>query len=172
MNAERSIGRALPLLHSASHDEYFIVKLSPQPRTCCCSDCWPDTWHAVNKAIAPAQAVPHEGDSLLWIEGISVVLESHESGPEIVLLMAEWAKSMVALVKPISDIVMTFVQSLRRERPKGIGKLRLESYRVIEGVETRVGCLDMEFPLDQATISELNTSIQKLLKEGIAKPDD
>lgn len=107
MNARRSIDRAASLLDAKPSDEYLIIKLLQQPRGCCCSDCWPRTWNVVNDAIAPAAPVPHEGDSLLSLAGEPVVLESHESGPEIVLLMAQWAKSIAALLKPVSEIVTT-----------------------------------------------------------------
>jgi len=166
MNAQRSVERAVSLLDADPSDEYLIVKLLPEPLACCCSGCWPRTWHMVNDAIVPASPIPHEGDSLLSLAGHPVILESHESGPEIVMLMAQWAKSITALLKPVSEIVTTFVKALGHERPKGLGKLRVESYRVRNGVETRLATLDLEFPLDEETLGKLNSSVQELLEEG------
>jgi hypothetical protein len=172
MTVASSINRAQQLLGTTAGDEYFLVKLLPHPGGCCCCDCWPDTWRTVNQAIGPAQPVPHEGDSLLDLGGIPVVLESHESGPELVLLMAQWAKSISVLLKPISQIVTTFIKALGRERPKGLGKLRVESYRLTDGAETRLATLDLEFPLDETTVECLNSSIQDLLKEGTTEPEN
>ncbi len=166
MNPSRSVDRALTLLKSEKDDEYFLLKLLPQPASCCCSDCWPNTWREINRTIAPAQPVPHEGDSLITVGAVPLVIESHESGPEIILLLTQWCSQIASLLKPISEIVSTFAKSLSRERPKGLARIRIESYRVSQGQATHIAKLDVDFPLDKRTVDTINSTIQDMLTKN------
>jgi len=83
---EKSIDRAISLLKTPKeYEKYISIKLSP-PSGCCCSDCLPETWQAVNEFITPCGPVGHEGDALIEKDGNRFVLESHEGGPEIIFL--------------------------------------------------------------------------------------
>jgi len=111
---ERSINRAVKLLGTPQeYDKYLSIKLYP-PHGCCCSHCWPETWRAVNSFISPYGHVCHEGDAVIGDGDDKFVLESHESGPEIIVYLA-LATASTALAKPSLRAFQKNIENNRQE---------------------------------------------------------
>jgi len=83
-----SIQRAAALLsYSGGPSAFVIIKLEPEPRSCCCFHCWPETWSTINRHIAPLGPIKDEEDVLIKHDDHEFVLECHESGPEIIVYL-------------------------------------------------------------------------------------
>ena len=128
----RSIDRAIKLLKTNDkHEDYFILKLSPNSG-CCCSHCLPETWNIINDYISPVGPIKHEGDELIQNDfGEQFVLEQHESGPEIIIYLATITAS-ATLLKSIIDLIITIIKAFSSENKKHIPHLKLSKKKIIK----------------------------------------
>lgn len=160
-----SIQRANALLGEADREAAIVVlKIQPVPHSCCCFHCWPHTWQLINDFVAPQGPIKDEGDLLLESEGGPLVLECHESGPEVVLYLAA-TTAVVTLVKSVVDLVTAIVAS--RSRESHGGRLKLTSSRTVNGVTGREEAIELELPLSPDTVKLIEQHVRRELEEHI-----
>ena len=156
---QESIQRAAALLRTAPRSDRCIsVKLAPADASCCCFHCWPRTWEAVNRQYARHEPMKDEGDLLVESEaGPRLVLECHESGPEIIAYVV----AGVGLAKVITEVVLFLLKARQRERkPPDDIRMTLRHVTRTTAVEDEES-LDVSFPLTDAT--------EKLIAEAIRR---
>lgn len=159
-----SIDRAITLLKTPKeYEKYISIKLSP-PSGCCCSDCWPETWHKINQTIAPCGPVGHEGDALIEKNGNKFVLESHESGPEIIVYFA-LATASVTLVKSIIDLIATIIKSLSSEHRKQPPRIKISKRRIVKGKIEEETLIEIDIPISK----DIEKQLEKEIKQSINK---
>ena len=111
----KSIERALVLLpKGAKPEELVSIKLEPEPKTCCCFHCWPETWQRINESISPQGPIKDEGDLLVEIGSEKFVLECHETGPELIAFInssLQLADYIIGLIK----IILSYVRKERKQ---------------------------------------------------------
>ena len=158
-DSEKCLTDAEKLLDSRDLQDVISLKIEPEPkRMCCCSDCWPLVWQDINDFIQPQGPVDHEGRAVVEIEGEKYVLEQHESGPEILLIVT----ASINVIAAVINLIVAVCNSLRRERkcPKKIKivKRRLLHKRVVEEVI-------VELSLDDSELTQ--EKIKKIIKAAI-----
>ncbi len=159
---ERSINRAVKLLGTPQeYDKYLSIKLYP-PHGCCCSHCWPETWRAVNSFISPYGHVCHEGDAVIGDGDDKFVLESHESGPEIIVYLA-LATASTALAKSIIDLITTFVKSLSKEYRKQPPRIKISKRQLIKGNVEEETIIEIDIPVSKESQKQIEERIKKLM---------
>ncbi len=117
-NLQNSIERAQKLFgHNKSDVEnFYSIKIKPEHGGCCCFHCWPHTWQKINKQIQPNGPLKDEGDVLIKDDGYEFVLECHESGPEIVVLI-DRVVNYSGFIISIVGLIITLLQSRQKEKP-------------------------------------------------------
>ncbi len=159
-----SIDRAIALLKTpADYEKYISIKLSP-PSGCCCSDCWPETWQKVNKAIVPCAPIKHEGDALIGKGGNIFVLEQHESGPEIVLYLA-LATASVTLAKSVIDLITTIVKGVSNEQRKHPTQIKISKKQIVKGKIEEENLIEIDIPISK----DMEKQLRKRIKQAINK---
>ena len=159
-----SIDRAIALLKSPKeYENYISIKLSP-PSGCCCSHCWPETWHKINQTIAPCGPVGHEGDALIENNGDKFVLESHESGPEIIAYLALVTAS-VTLVKSIIDLIATIIKGLSNEHRKQPPRIKISKRQIIKGKIEEECLIEIDIPISK----DIEKQLEEKIKQAINK---
>ena len=111
-NPEKSLRDAEKILDSRELRDVISLRIEPESTMCCCSSCWPLVWQQVNELIFPQGPVEHEGRVLVKIDNEKCVLEQHESGPEVILLVTASLNLIVAVI----NLVVAACSSLRKER--------------------------------------------------------
>ena len=160
----KSIDRAIALLKTPKeYEKYISIKLSP-PFGCCCSHCWPETWQKINKTIAPCGPIEHGGDALIEKNGNIFVLESHESGPEILVYLA-LATASVTLVKSVIDLVSTIVKGLSGEYIKQPLRIKISKSQIIKGKIEEENLIEIDIPISEG----IEKYIEEKLKQAINK---
>jgi hypothetical protein len=143
----RSIDRAALLMNTPkSYEDYVLLKIIAEPGFCWCFHCWPSVWGDINRHIAPKQIVD-EGDVLLQFEENQLVLECHESGPEIVVYLGLLSVSL-SLVKTIVDLIMIFAKSSDKDSQKRCDHLKITKYRMIDNKPIEQELIVLELPLN------------------------
>ena len=116
-NVQNSIKRAQHLFNAlGSIDDYISIKLKPLNGECCCFHCWPHTWYEVNRFIQPNGPLQDEGDVLIKDNDYEYVLECHESGPEIIVLI-DRIVNYSSFIISITGLIITLLQNHRKEKP-------------------------------------------------------
>ena len=64
-----------------------FLKIEPVPRSCCRSHCLPELWGNINSEISPQGPIRHEASEILVLKDEPIVLEQHESGPELLVFI-------------------------------------------------------------------------------------
>lgn len=146
-------------------DDYTILKMEPDPRGCCCTHCWPQTWVAVNRHISPAGPIGHEGSVLVGDDGGRFVLEGHESGPEIIV----FASASVGLVTAIIALITTILKNVTQDR-KAPSRIRLVKRFSVKGKFEEEVVMELELPLSADTVKQLEAKVLKTLKKHRTKP--
>ena len=163
-NLRKSIDRAIVLLKSPKeYENYISIKLSP-PSGCCCSHCWPETWRLVNKMIAPCGPVEHEGDALIENNGDKYILESHESGPEIIIYLA-LATASATLLKSIIDLINTILSGLSNEHRKQPPRIKISKRQIIKGNIEEENLLEIDIPISKG----MEKYIEEKIRQAINK---
>jgi len=130
-NLQKSIDRAMTLMGTPpDYENYISIKINPSQGGCCCPDhCWPETYAAINKYIAPFGRLKERGDVLIEQDKERYVLECHESGPEIIfygVISGLLASVIAGLVKVIWNALpnekkqyKTLKITIRRQNKRG-----------------------------------------------------
>jgi len=157
-----NIDRAISLLQTPKeYEKYISIKLS-SPSGCCCSHCWPQTWQKINETIAPCGPVAHEGDALIENNGNKFVLESHESGPEIIVYLA-LATASATLVKSVIDLATTIIKGLSNESRKQPPRIKISKRQIIKGKVEEENLFEIEFPLSKGIEKQLEEKIKQAI---------
>lgn len=159
-----SIERASALMGTPSNpDGYIILKITPDGGGCCCTDCWPEAWRAVNRHIAPAGPIGHEGDVLLGDGDSRFVLESHESGPEFVVYLG-FATASILAVKAVVELITTILKNVIQDR-KRPSRIKLVKRFATKGEFEEEVALELDLPLSEEVSKKLESRVRKALTE-------
>ena len=136
-------------------------KIEPIPSRCCCSDCVSGLWDKVNDGISPQGPIEHEGFAILNIENEQVILEQHESGPEIIAFL----NSVTAVC---NFIKLLFSLSIDAFTKKGAAKIKIIK-RTITTKQKLVDESILEIDLNQIKNGKgldktLNKFLNKIIK--------
>jgi hypothetical protein len=168
-NSVSSIQRAVALLdHSCDYEDFLIIKLEPEPRSCCCFHCWPETWLAINQFIAPYGSIKDEGALLIKKDDYELVLECHESGPEIIVYLGLAVVSL-DLIKSVVELITIFVKTLQKEHRKTPARIKIVSRRIIKGSDKDEILMELDIPLSDDVTDTLNSEVRKALRKNINK---
>ena len=117
-NVDNSINRAKELFKASNQkEEYVSIKIKPIGGGCCCLHCWPSTWDGVNEYIKPNSHIEDEGDALIKTTDAEYVLECHESGPEIIVLI-DRIVNYSGFIISLTGLIIILLQSRDRDRKK------------------------------------------------------
>jgi hypothetical protein len=165
MGSFKNFQRAIVLLsNSGVEEDLAIIKLLPEPKTCCCFHCWPETWNKINNHIAPQGPIKDEGDILIVHQGKEIVLECHESGPEIAFYF-KTAIDSIPLIKSIVDLLTTFIKAMKEDR-KAPARIKLQYSYIRKGkIEEKI-LAELDLPLKDDITKMLNSQIQKALQSS------
>ncbi len=152
----------------ADSDAYVILKLSPVPFTCCHFRHWPETWRAVNTWLGPQGPIAEEGDVLIEKGDARYVLEGHESGPEIVLVLGLAAAS-AALAKSVVELITTIAKSMARDEGGASRRLRITRRRVLRGREEQEVVTELDLPISDDTAKALDKEVRAAIRRHIEK---
>ena len=159
-----SIQRAVALLNNSGQEEDFvIIKLQSEPRSCCCFHCWPKTWSEINQYLLPQGPIEDEGDVLIINNSEEFILECHENGPEIII---KWATASIGLVKSIVELIKTFINGLQKEHHKAPSRVKLSCRRLCKGKVEEEVLVELEFPLSRDITEMLNSQVKKSLQRS------
>ena len=165
-NLQSSIDRAIILLNTPNeYDNYISIKLSPIPSGCCCFHCWPDTWRQINKFIQPYGPLEDEGDILIETKKSKVVLECHESGPEIIAYLGLGTASLV-LLKSLIELIGTIVKALSHESRKQPSRLKISRRRIVKGNIEEDSFIEIDIPISKDIEKQIEETIKKLIDKN------
>jgi hypothetical protein len=166
ISLQKSIDRAVSLLKTPKeYEKYISIKFSP-PSGCCCSHCWPETWQEINHAIAPYGPVGHEGDALIGKNENKFVLESHESGPEIIVYLAV-IKASATLAKSVIDLATTIIKSLPdKKNRKQPPRIKILKRQIIKGKIEEENLIELDIPISEDIEKQLEKKIKQVLKKN------
>jgi len=95
-----------------------VFKIEPVPMFCCCSGCVRELWTTINGEIHPQGPIEHEGSAMLNIQNEQILLEQHESGPELIAFL----NSVTAIC---NFIKLLFSLSIDAFTKKGATKIKI-----------------------------------------------
>ncbi|MCX5636740.1 MAG: hypothetical protein NTX52_03475 [Planctomycetota bacterium] len=148
-------------LGSNTPGEVVSVRIEPDFKTCCCcSHCWPLVWQQINEHIHPQGPVEHEGRVLLKIGDERLVLESHESGPEIIMLVAASINLVTAVINLVTIICVSLSKERKRPSRISIVKRRLVKKKVSEEIVLQIDVAGLMSDRDMASLEK---TIRKVL---------
>jgi len=157
---QKSIDRAIALLRTPKeYENYISIKLSPLNIGCCCSGCLPETWRTINQFIEPCGPVEHEGDALIKKGRNKFVLESHESGLEIIALIDLIKKSADCLKSIIELITVSIKAQEKRKQPT---RIRIFKRQIIKGIVDEETLIEIDFPLTKDIEKQLQNKLKNL----------
>jgi hypothetical protein len=157
-NLAKSLSRAVALLETpADYEKYTLIKIRPTNGGCCCFHCWPKTWFSFNDYIAPNKPIKDEGDVLIRKNNEKLVVECHESGPEIIFYGAVSG----ILSGLIVELIKLFIENLYKEG-KGVRSVTLMRYRKIQ--EKTEDIVEIELPVFDKNACYLSNSINNFIK--------
>lgn len=165
MQIDASLRRAADLLGAMGPDGAVVVKLIEPGAGCACEDCWPRTWSSINDRLAEAGPVPHEGDALVSIGGERLVLESHESGPEIIafLNVATAAASLAAAITALATAVITARRDSGDPPPRSL-KVRITNSKR-GGIFEQNTAIELDVPLtgdiEKALLGHIESAVKR-----------
>ena len=140
---------------SKEYNDYVSIKLSLLPSGCCCSSCLPETWRIINQFIAPYGPVEHEGDALIENGINKFVLESHESGLEIIALIDLIKKSSDCLKSIIQLIVIAIKAFFSQEKRRQSVRIKILRRQIIKGMVEEENSIEIDFPISKDTERQL-----------------
>lgn len=163
---QQSIDRATALLMTPTeYEDYISIKISPFDIGCCCSGCLPETWRIINQFIEPCGPVGHEGDALIGKDKNQFILESHESGFEIIALIELIRKSSDCL-KSIIELITVSIQALTKENRKQPGRILISKRQIIKGEVNEENLIELDLPLSNEIEKQLQNKLKNLLDKN------
>jgi hypothetical protein len=106
----RSFDRAIKLL-GGNHKASDVISIKLKSDSCWCFKHKPVLWEEINKFLGSQGPIQNEGDLLLKIDGESYVLQCHETGPEICMLVT----ASLSLVTAVITLIVTMVNLFKAE---------------------------------------------------------
>ncbi|MEW6052397.1 MAG: hypothetical protein AB1552_01225 [Nitrospirota bacterium] len=163
---QKSIDRAITLLHTPpDYKNYILIKLSPIPQGCCCFHCWPKTWEIINKTIQPYGPIENEGDVLIERNKTKIVLECHESGPEIIAYLTLAASSII-LLKSIIDLLKSIIDALSTESKKQPARIKISKRQIIKGEVEEENLIELDIPISKNIKKQLESRLNDLINKN------
>jgi hypothetical protein len=95
-----------------------FLKIEPVPHSCCCSHCLPELWGNINSEISPQGPIGHEASEIFVLNDEPMVLEQHESGPELLVFIN-------ALTTLYNFVKFLFSLSIDSFRKRGAVKVKI-----------------------------------------------
>lgn len=95
---------------SHKEDNLVFFKIEPVPGSCCCSHCLPELWKDVNDEIFPQGPIKHEDSERLVLNNELIILEQHESGPELLAFL----KSITTIANFIKFLFSLSIDNFRK----------------------------------------------------------
>ena len=108
--------------------------------------------------------VEHEGDALIEKNGNVFVIESHESGPEILVSLALVTAS-VTLAKSVIDLISTIIKELSNEHRKQVPRIKILKRQIIKGKIEEENLIELDIPISQDMQKQLEEKIEQVLKK-------
>jgi hypothetical protein len=137
-----------------------VLKVEPAPTFCCCSGCVSELWTTINEEIYPQGPIEHEGSAILNIQNEQIILEQHESGPEIIAFLN-------SIINIFNFIKWLFSLSINAFKKKGATRIRIVK-RIITTEHELVDESILEIDLKQGQDEkELDKTLSKLLNKII-----
>lgn len=157
-----SLERANKLLkHLPDNGEYLLIKIKPDPFSCCHLQHWPRTWDLINDQIKPFGPIEEEGDVLIQKDGIEYVLECHESGPEIILGVIA---ANINLLSSVISLITVIVNGKLKESRNPQTSIKVSSRMIGNGVEKEV-----TIEINQTNQANIDNKLLKLISD-VLKP--
>jgi len=116
----------------------------------------------VNSFISPCGPVGHEGDAVIGDGDERFVLESHESGPEIIAYLALTTASTV-LAKSVIDLITTFLKCLSKEHRNQPPRIKISKRRLVKGRVEKETIMEIDIPVSKDTHRQIEERIKKLM---------
>jgi len=136
--------------------EIIQFKIEPVGISCCCSHHLPEFWESVNDKISPQGPIEHEGGAIVNFKTEHIILEQHESGPEIIAFVS----SLITIIGFVRWLFLSAIDSFKK---KGITKLKIIK-RTITSKRKVVNETILEIDLNYEDSNELEKKINKFLK--------
>lgn len=167
----RSIDRAIDLMSTpADYENYVSIKIKPAEGGCCCLNHWSKTWDTINEYIYPSGPVKNEGDVIIDKNKTRLVLECHETGPEIIVYLGFGTASIV-LVKSVIDLIITILKARQNEYHNHSGKFKIIRRRQIKGEIDEEEIMELDLPLSEDNIKKLNEVVKENLSKTVGRED-
>ncbi|MCX5632867.1 MAG: hypothetical protein NTW93_04225 [Phycisphaerae bacterium] len=146
--------------NNSQKGDLVSFKIKPVSINCCCSGCLPEFWNKINNEISPQGPIEHEGSAILNIQNEQIILEQHESGPEIITFL----NSITAVC---NFIKLLFSMSIDAFTKKGATKIKFIK-RTITTKQKLVDESILEIDLNQIKNGkELDKTLNKFLNKII-----
>ena len=136
-------------------DNFIFLKIEPVPYSCCCSHCLPELWENINKEISPQGPIGHEASEIFIINDESIILEQHESGPELMVFI----NSLIHLYNFIKFLYSLSIDSFKK---KGAIKIKITK-RVITTKQKVVSESIKEVELSKSS-EEIINKLKEIIK--------
>ncbi len=102
-----------------------------------------------------------EGDVIVGNSDSRIVLECHESGPEIIVYLG-FATASVALATSVINLITTIIKTRQDNHKKHSGTIKLTKKIIRDGEPTEEHIMEVDLPLTERTQKELNNKIEKI----------
>ncbi len=125
-------------------NDNITFKFKLEGQSCHCSHCLPEFWNEVNKLIIPDNPIGHEGKVKVNLDNAKIILEQHESGPEIVVANL---KEIVENINPFLTFINSFIALFlltRKNKKCYSDKIKLTIIKDNEIIELSTDLLDKE----------------------------
>ena len=106
----RSFDRAIKLLGD-DYEASDVISIKLKSDSCWCFKHKPVLWKEINKVLGSQGPIQNEGDLLLKVEGEAYVLQCHETGPEICMVVT----ASLSLITAVISLIVTMVNLLKKE---------------------------------------------------------
>jgi len=136
-------------------ENLVFLKVEPVPRRCCCSHCLPELWKNVNNEILPQGPIGHEASEILVVSDEPIILEQHETGPELLAFLT----SITTIVKFIKFLFSLSIDSFRK---RGAIKVKI-TRRLITTKQKIVSESTKEIELSNST-KEIIDKLKEIIK--------
>lgn len=160
---ERSLNNAVKLLDARDIHHVISLRIEPDPRVCCCSDCWPLVWNRVNALIYPQGPVEHEGQVLVEIGHEKYILEQHESGPEVLLLIT----ASINLIAAVMNLIVAVSHSLEEER-RSAASIKIIKRRLLRKRVTEELLVELSLRDKNTSPKKIKGMIETVLRKALA----